>query len=151
MNDSAPNGEPLRMTLAEALVYLARNREGQRIDDPDYDVGIRALPDGKWLGYTHLNSGIFDTWTEAFAEVLELRVPVVERDDTAELVEALLEWAEAKRKYDDGHYDSEDDWSGVRPSHDEAYRRLERAEAKLTTLGALHHAEAALAKRKEHS
>lgn len=89
--------EPQAMTLEEALVYLARNREGQRIDDPDYDVGIQALPDGKWLGYTHLDSGHFRTWPEAFAWVLRLRVPVVERDPAAELAEALkdvlnLDW-----------------------------------------------------------
>lgn len=77
------------------------------------------------------------------------RLAVVERDPTAELIEAALEWAEAKRVFDDGYYDSEDESSGgIWPSHDEAYRRLEQAEDRLRSLGALHHAEAALARHR---
>lgn len=135
MTGSAPNGEPQAMTLEEALAEAGRRGYSMSYSNRRYRMYDSA---GRQIG-----TGV--GWADLCSRMFALGYSVVERDDTAELIEALLEWAEAKRKYDDGHYDSEDDWSGVRPSHDEAYRRLERAEAKLTTLGALHHAEAALA------
>lgn len=77
----APQVEPLRLTLEEAIAILREHEDWALIFT---GLGfVRIVADhghGEWLG----DAG---TWPEAFSEALG--VPVVPRDPAAELVEAL--------------------------------------------------------------
>ena len=88
MNDSAPNGEPLRLTFHEALWELCP-KGFELHGSPCAYGGIEWSIRNRRGSIVHRDAA---TWPEAVSAALGR--PVVERDPAAELAEAVKEIAE---------------------------------------------------------